>query len=139
MLTGTWANINNAVSRLHHLGVVLHHHQAVTGITQSVQNFDKTLKVARMQTNRGLIQHKKGIHQRGAQRGGEVNALNLTPRKGSRLTIKRKVAQPHLLAKTKPRGHLFKHQLGGGVAGGPRCTYLHAFNMLRHGSSLNVF
>ena len=69
-LTGARTHVHDAVCRQHHRRVVLDHHQGVACITQTQHGFGDAVHIAGMQTDAGLIQHKQGVHQRGAQGGG---------------------------------------------------------------------
>ena len=77
-LTGPRPHINHPISRHHHGWVVLHHNQGVTGITQAHHGLCDSVHITGVQANAGLIQHKQGIDQRGAQRCREVDPLDLT-------------------------------------------------------------
>ena len=77
-LAGAGAHIDHAVGGQHHGGVVLYHHQRVTGVTQALHGHNNAVHIARVQADAGLVQHKQRVDQRGAQCGGEVDALYLT-------------------------------------------------------------
>ena len=74
---GAGAHVDHAVSSHHHGRVVLDHHQRVAGVTQPVHGLGDAVHVARVQADGRLVQHKQGVHQRGAQRRGQVDALHL--------------------------------------------------------------
>ena len=76
---GARTHVDHAVGGHHHGRVVLYHHQRVAGVSQPVHGLGNTVHVARMQANGRLVQHKQGVHQRGAQRRGQVDALHLAP------------------------------------------------------------
>jgi hypothetical protein len=42
-----------------------------------VHDPDDAAHVARVQADAGLVEHEQGVHQRGAERGGQVDALHL--------------------------------------------------------------
>ena len=75
--TGAGAHVDHAVGSHHHRRVVLNHHQRVAGVAQPVHGLGDAVHVARMQADGRLVQHKQGVHQRGAQRRGQVDALHL--------------------------------------------------------------
>ena len=80
VLAGTGTEVEQSVGLLHDLRIVLHHEQRVAGVAQPVHDADDALHIAGMQSDRGFIQHEQGVHQRSAERGGEVDALHLTAR-----------------------------------------------------------
>jgi hypothetical protein len=82
---GPGAHVDQAVGGEHHRRVVLDHHQRVAGIAQAVHGLDDAVHVARVQADAGLVQHEQRVHQRGAQRGGEVDALHLAAADSVRL------------------------------------------------------
>ena len=49
--------------------------------------------VARVQADRRLVEHEHRVDQRGAERGGEVDALHLAARQGAALAVERQVAE----------------------------------------------
>jgi hypothetical protein len=45
--------------------------------TRRLHGHVDAVHVARVQADAGLVQHEQGVDQRGAQRGGQVDALHL--------------------------------------------------------------
>ena len=87
-LTWTWPHVHNAVRRQHHRRVVFDHHQGVAGIAQAQHGFGDAVHIAGVQTDAGLIQHKQGVHQGGAQGGGQVDALHFAATQSTALSVK---------------------------------------------------
>ena len=121
----TWpgAHVDEAVGGEHHGGVVLHHHQGVAGVAQALHGLHDAIHVTRMQADAGFIQHKQRVHERGAQRRGEVDALHLPAGERAALPIQRQITQAHVTQVIQPGADLGQQQferLIGGTAGG-RC------------------
>ena len=87
-LTRAWAHVHNAVRRQHHRRVVFDHHQGVARIAQAQHRFGDAVHIAGVQTDAGLIQHKQGVHQGGAQGGGQVDTLHFAATQGTALSVK---------------------------------------------------
>lgn len=100
-LASTRANVDDVIGSANGVLVVLDHHQGVALLAEFVQGVQQNLVVARMQANRGLIQHIAHPLQIAAQLGGQANALGLAARQGRRATVQREVAQTHLFEKLK--------------------------------------
>ena len=99
------------VRRQHDLRIVLDHHQRIAGIAQPMHHLRHALHVARMQADRRLIQHEQRVHQRGAERGSQVDALDFAARQRARLAIEREIAEPHFAQVGKARAHLGQQQV----------------------------
>ena len=70
--------------------------QGVAGIAQALHDPDDALHVARVQADRGLIEHEQRVDERGAERGREIDALHLPARERARLAVEGEVAQAHV-------------------------------------------
>ena len=110
-LAGAGAHVDHAVGRQHHGRVVLHHHQCVARVAQAVHGLGDAAHVTRVKTDAGLIEHKQGVHQRGAQGRGQVDALHLAPTEGAALAVEREVADAHIAQVFQARGDFFEQQL----------------------------
>ncbi len=73
-------HVDDAIRLEHDLRVMFDHQQRIAGIAQALHDGDHTLHVARMQSDRGLIEHEQGVHQRGAQRRRQIDALDFAAR-----------------------------------------------------------
>ncbi len=76
-----------------------------------VHGLGDALHVARVQADAGLVQHKQGVDQAGAQRGGQVDALHLAATQGAALPVEREVANAHVHQVLQARADLFVQQL----------------------------
>ena len=121
-------HVDDAVSSQHHRRVVLHHHQGVAGIAQTLHGHGDAVHVTRVQPDAGFVQHKQGVHQRSAQRRGEVDALHFATAEGAALAVQREVANANLAEVLEAGADFFKQQLegfgfgfGGWGGGGGSC------------------
>jgi hypothetical protein len=89
---GPRAHVDHAVGRQHHGRVVLDHHQRVAGIAQALHGLGDAVHVARVQADAGLVEHEQSVHQRGAQRRGQVDALHLAAGQRAALAVQTQVA-----------------------------------------------
>ena len=119
-LTRTGAHVDHAVSSQHHSRVMLHHHQGVARVAQALHGFDDAVHVARVQADARLVQHKQGVHQRGAQGRGQVDALHFAAGEGTALTIQRQVADAHVAQVFEAGADFFMQKLEGLLLAGPR-------------------
>ena len=117
-LAGTRTQVDDPVRRAHDLRVVLHHQQGVARRPQLVQHRDDAGDVARVQPDARLVEHEQGVHQRGAQCGGQVDALDLAAGEGARLAVEGEVAQANLGEVAEAGADLGEQQRGGLVEGG---------------------
>ncbi len=107
--------VEQTVGGVHDLRIVLHHQQRVAGVADALHHRDDAAHVARMQADRGLIEHEQRIDQRGAERGREVDALYFAARERARLPIERQVAQADVAQELEAHAQLAEHQLGGRI------------------------
>ena len=110
-LTRAGAHVDHAVRRPHHGRVMLHHHQRVTRIAQAQHGLGDAVHVARMQADAGLVQHKQRVHQRGAQRSGQVDTLHLATAERAALAVQREVADAHIAQIAQARVDFLEQQL----------------------------
>ena len=103
-LAGAGAHVDQPVGGEHHRRVVLDHDQGVAGVAQAMHRQHDPAHVARMQADRRLVEHEQGIDQRGAERGGEVDALDLAARERAALPVERQVADADVaeIAQARP-------------------------------------
>ena len=123
-LAGTRAHVQNAISGQHHRRVVFDHHQGVARVAQALHGFGDATHVARVQANAGLIEHKQGVDQGGAQGGGEVDALHLAAAQAAALPVQREVANAHI-AQVAQAGADLAQQQSQGLGVGARRLGLH--------------
>ena len=113
LFTRPGAHVQQTVGGKHDLRIMFHHHQRIAGVTQFFHHADDPSHVARMQADGGFIQHEQGVDQRGAQRGGEVDALHFATGQGARLTVECEIAQADFTQIAQPGADLGQQQIGG--------------------------
>ena len=113
MLAGTRPDVDQPVGRLHHLGVVLDHDQRVAGIAQPLHHADDAADVACVKTDGGFVEDEQGIHERGAERRGEIDPLHLTSRQGARLTVEIEISESDIGQILEPRTDLVQQEIDG--------------------------
>ncbi len=109
------AHVDEAVGGEHHRRIVLDDDQRVAGVAQPVHRLDDAVHVARVQADAGLVEHEHRVHQRGAQRGGQVDALHLAAAERAALAVQRQVLQADVAQVLQPRAHFVQQQLQGFV------------------------
>ena len=78
MLTGSRADINNAVSGAHRILVVLHDDQAVSEVTQMFQRREKFVVVSLVKTDARLVENIGDTDKAGADLRCQTDSLRLT-------------------------------------------------------------
>ena len=86
-LTGPGAQVQDPVRLQHDLRVMLDHDQGVAGIAQALHHADDAQHVARVQPDRGFIEHEQRVDERGTERGGQVDALHFPARERAGLAV----------------------------------------------------
>ena len=112
-LAGARAHVHDPVGLEHDLRVVLDDDERVARVAQALHHVDDAAHVARVQADGGLVQHEERIDERGAQRRGQVDALDLAARQRARLAVERQVAQAHGIEEAQPRADLGDEQFCG--------------------------
>ena len=114
-LARTGSHVEDAIGGVHDLRVVLDYDERIAGVAQALHDVDHAAHVARVQADRRLVEHEEGIHQRGAERGGQVDALDFTARERARLPIERQVAETDFAEIAQARAHFGEQQIRGFV------------------------
>ena len=73
--------------------VVLDDDDGVPLVAQAVEDARQALGVARVEADRRLVEHVERVHERRADGGGEVDALELAARERARLAVERQVLE----------------------------------------------
>ena len=110
---GARAHVEHEVRGPDHVGVVLDHDEGVAGVAQALQHGDQPADVARVQADARLVEHEQGVHERGAERGGQVDALHLAAAEGAGLPVQGEVAEADVHEVGEARAHLGEQQLRG--------------------------
>ena len=96
-MTGT--EIDDLISGAHHAAFVLHDHDGISRVTETLKNFYETIRVARVQTDARFVENEKRVDQTGAETGGEVDALGLAAGKRARGAIQGEIAEANFVEK----------------------------------------
>ena len=102
------------ISGPHHVRVVLHHQHRVPDVAQIVQQANQTIVVARVQTNRRLVQDIKRTDQRRSQIGRQLNPLGFPAGQCRGQTIQGQIIQADVNHEAKPPAYFEQHALGDG-------------------------
>ena len=113
-LSRPWSDVEHPIRREHDLRVMLHHEEGIAGVAQPVQHADHAAHVARVEPDAWLVEHEERVDERGAERGGEVDALHLAPAQGARLPVQGQVAESDLHEVAQASADLVDQQ-GGGI------------------------
>ncbi len=95
------------IGRTQHVRIMLHHKNRVAQIAQFFKDVNQPRGVARVQSDRRLIQHIQRAHQPRAERRRELNPLRLAARQRGSQPVERQVFQADRVKKTQPLAHLF--------------------------------
>src|SRR5262249_5362592 len=87
------ADVENPIGGKHHLRIVLDDDERVARVAQPMHDADHAADVAGMQPDRRLVEDEERVHQRGAERGREVDALHLAAGERARLPIEREIGK----------------------------------------------
>ena len=113
--TGARADVQQAVGVAHDLRIMLDHDQRVAGILEAPHHADHAFHVARVQTDRRLVEHEQRIHQRGAERRREVDALHLAAGQRARLAVEIQVAEADGAQIAEPGADFSQQLFGRGI------------------------
>ena len=80
MLARAESHVDDVIGDRDHVGVVLDDEHGVALIAQLPQDVDQPLVVARVQSDRRLVEHVQRADERRAQRRREVDALRFAAR-----------------------------------------------------------
>src|SRR5690242_13836976 len=109
VLTSSGAQVQNLVSVADHFRVVFNHQDGVSNVPQVLQDADQAVRVPRVKTNGGLVEHIERADQVRSQSRGKLDSLRLTARERRGQTVEGQVFQPDLVQKIHPRTDFFKH------------------------------
>ena len=92
--------------------VVLHHQNGVAQVAQLFKNVDQPRRVARMQADRGLVEHVERADQPRTQRSRQLNPLRLAAAERRGQAVERQVFEPDGDQKAQPLPHFFQNRSG---------------------------
>ena len=125
-------HVDEVVRLAHGVLVVLHHQQGVAQIPQMLHGAQQHVVVPLVKADGRLVQNIQHPHERGADLGGQTDALALPAGQGARLTAEGKVLEPHRLQKMEAGADLFQDLVGDYLLGGGKGKPLHKFQGLGH-------
>ena len=102
LLARAESHVDDCVGDADHVGVVLDDDHGVALIAELPQDRDQPLVVARMQADRGLVEHVQRVDERRAERRREVDALRLAARERGRQPIERQVVEADVAEEPQP-------------------------------------
>ena len=83
--------------------------------TKPPQRLEQARVVARVQADRGLVEHVEHAHERRADLRGEADALPLAARQRLRRAIERQVVEADVDEEAEARDHRAEQRLGDGA------------------------
>ena len=102
--------VHDVVRRAHDQRLVLDHDQRVPARGQVGEDRDQLARVARVETDGGLVEHVEGVGEVRAQRVRELDPLRLAARERAGQPVERQVAEVDALEETEPRSELGEHR-----------------------------
>ena len=109
---GARADIDHIVGAADGVFIMLDHQQGIALVAQCDQGVEQHLVIARMQADRGLVEHIANTLQIGAELCRQPDALRLAARQSGRGTGQRQIAEPDVRQELQTRA-----DLGQDVAG----------------------
>lgn len=82
-----------------------------------MEDFDEAVDVAGVETDAGFVEDVEGVHQRCAEGGGEVDALDFAAAERAGLPVKREVAKADIDEVAETRADFAEEEIGGFVEG----------------------
>ena len=104
--------VDDVIGLLDGFGVVLHHQHRVAHVAELLERVEKPAVVARMEADRGLVEHIEHAAQLGADLRGQPYALRLSARQRGRRALQAQVVQPHRREKLQPPPDFIQHPAG---------------------------
>ena len=89
--------------------------QGIARVAQPVEDADEPMDVARVQADAGFVEDVERVDERGAERGGEIDALDFAAAEGARLAVERQIAQADIDEIAQARADFAEQQIGGFV------------------------
>jgi hypothetical protein len=96
------AQIDNRVADANHVLVVLDDQHGIALVAELPEDVDEAQIVARVQTNRRLVEHVQRIDERRAERGRQIDALRFAAGQRRRQPVERQVIEPHVAQELEP-------------------------------------
>src|SRR5262249_9653839 len=96
LLPAPGSQLDHMVRGTDRFGIVLDDEHRVAAVAEPMEEPKQAIHVARMQSDRRLIEHVERIHELRAERIGESDALRLTPRQRSSAAVEREIVESHV-------------------------------------------
>ena len=100
--------------------LVLDDEEGVALVAEAAEDFDEARGVAGVKAHAGFVEDEEGVDERGAEAGGEVDALDFAAGERAGRAVEREVAEADAAEVGHAGGDLFVDELGGGVGVGDR-------------------
>ncbi len=118
-LAGSGPEVEQVVRGAYDVGIVLDDEDGVAEVAQLFHDVDELGGVARVQADRGLVEHVQRADEAGAKRGGELDTLGFAARQGAGEAVEREVVEADLVQEAGALADLFEDlagdlHLGGG-------------------------
>ena len=98
--------------------LVLDDEECVAAVAQAFHDADEAADVAGVEADGGFVEDEEGVHQGGAEAGGEVDALEFAAGEGAGLAVEVDVAEAGAVHVTEAGGDLVTQHAGGAVGFG---------------------
>jgi hypothetical protein len=96
-LAGAGSHVDQPIGRAHQRLVVLHNQHGVALLLQLAKRLDQPLIVARVQTDRRLVENVKHADESRSNTCREADSLHLAAAERVRGAIERQIIEPHML------------------------------------------
>ena len=112
------ADFDDVIGGAHDGFLVLDDEEGVAAVAQAFHDADEAADVAGVEADGGFVEDEEGVHQGGAEAGGEVDALELAAGEGAGLAVEVDVAEAGAVHVTEAGGDLVAQHAGGAVGFG---------------------
>ncbi len=92
--------------------VVLDHEHGVARVAKPPEEREKPVGIARMEPDRGLIEHVERVNQARSERVGEGDALRFSARQSASLTLQGEISESDVPQELQSRLQLVEDELG---------------------------
>ena len=111
VFTGSRSEVDDVIARADDFGVVLDDDDGVAVVAQLLEDPHEPAGIARVEADRRLVQDVERVHERGPDRRGEVDALQLASGERPGLPVEREVAETDLDEVAEARADLFEDEV----------------------------
>ena len=96
--------------------LVFDHEEGVSLVAQAAHDAEELPEVARVEADAGFVHDEECVDQRGAEAGGEIDALDFATGEGAGRAVEGEVTEADFLEVGEARGDLVQEELRGVVA-----------------------